>query len=191
MIQKRSWLAIVTIWAAVFSGHPGSFKIEEFDRNGRLTWSGAFPKGICSVEGAAEPAGPWLPGQSFYTTNSFGLAQISPPLQNSFYRLVGVDISETPEGFSNLLSSYGLLQTVAGKGQYKTDGYNAWLASYEGGPAINANLSRPHSAISDAAGNIYIADEGSNSILKVTPDGNIHTVAGTHEYGDNGDGPAP
>ena len=44
--------------------------------------------------------------------------------------------------------------------------------------------------MADRAGNVYIADKDSHSILKVTPDGRIHTVAGTHVGGDNGDGPA-
>ncbi|HEU0008823.1 MAG TPA: hypothetical protein VFT34_03300, partial [Verrucomicrobiae bacterium] len=42
----------------------------------------------------------------------------------------------------------------------------------------------------DRAGNIYIADKNSHAILKVTPDGNIHTFAGTHVGGFNGEGPA-
>ena len=44
--------------------------------------------------------------------------------------------------------------------------------------------------MADHAGNIYIVDKDSHSILKVTPDGAIQTVAGTHEGGFNGDGPA-
>jgi len=42
----------------------------------------------------------------------------------------------------------------------------------------------------DAFGNVYIADKASHSVLKITPDGNIHTFAGTHTAGFNGDGPA-
>src|SRR5205085_9141065 len=79
---------------------------------------------------------------------------------------------------------------IAGKGQFNQDGSNFWQASYEGGPATKANLSRPHFAMADRAGNIFSADKDSHSILKVTPDGRIHTVAGTHVGGDNGDGPA-
>jgi streptogramin lyase len=44
--------------------------------------------------------------------------------------------------------------------------------------------------MADAVGNIFIADKDSHSILKVTPDGTIHTAAGTHIGGFNGDGPA-
>ena len=45
--------------------------------------------------------------------------------------------------------------------------------------------------MADRAGNIFIADKDSHSILKITLDGRIHTVAGTHAFGFNGEGPAP
>jgi sugar lactone lactonase YvrE len=78
---------------------------------------------------------------------------------------------------------------VAGLGQFGADVNNYWEPRFEGGPATDANLSRPHFAMADDAGNIYIADKDSHSILQVTPDGTIHTVAGTHEAGSNGNGP--
>ncbi|HAM71634.1 MAG TPA: hypothetical protein DCM86_08335 [Verrucomicrobiales bacterium] len=68
---------------------------------------------------------------------------------------------------------------------------NFWIPSYEGAPARTVSLSNPHMAAADAYGNIYIADKASHSILKWTPDGLIHTLAGTHVSGFNGDGPAP
>ena len=70
-------------------------------------------------------------------------------------------------------------------------GINFWQPSYEGGPASAAALSGPHIANADAFGNVYIADKFSHAILKITADGNIHTFAGTHVAGFNGDGPAP
>ena len=85
-------------------------------------------------------------------------------------------------------TSYGLLTHVAGAGVDQN--VNSWQPAYEGGSAIAAELSNPHMAQADAAGNIYIADKESHSILKVTPAGTIHTVAGTHVGGYNGDGPA-
>src|SRR5207248_323180 len=41
-----------------------------------------------------------------------------------------------------------------------------------------AELSHPHIAMADRAGNIYIADKEAHSIRKVLPDGRIFTVAG-------------
>ena len=85
-------------------------------------------------------------------------------------------------------SYYGLLTHIAGVGADQN--VNSWAAAYEGASAVAVELSNPHMAQADAAGNIYIADKESNSILKVTPAGTIHTVAGTHVAGFNGDGPA-
>lgn len=89
--------------------------------------------------------------------------------------------------FSDLLSSLDVLETVAGNGA--TDSPPDWLPTMEGGSALAADLSRPHMATSDWAGNIYIADKDAHAIRKVTPDGKIVTIAGTNVAGFNGDGP--
>lgn len=65
-----------------------------------------------------------------------------------------------------------------------------WLASYEGAAATTVNLSNPHIAMADVFGNVFIADKASHSILKVTPDGKLHTFAGTHVYPYTGAAPA-
>lgn len=93
--------------------------------------------------------------------------------------------------FEDVAASFGILRTLAGKGEVSTPDENAWQESFEGGPATEAELSKPHNALGDAAGNIYIADKEAHGIRKVTPDGRIFTVAGTNEPGDDGDGPAP
>jgi sugar lactone lactonase YvrE len=49
----------------------------------------------------------------------------------------------------------------------------------DGGAATNANLASPSGMAIDAAGNIFIADEGNNRIRKVSTNGVITTVAGT------------
>jgi uncharacterized protein (TIGR03437 family) len=76
----------------------------------------------------------------------------------------------------------GIISTVAGNG---TNGFSG-----DGGPAINAELSlSDYGAVAvDAAGNLYIADEGNNRIRKVTPGGIISTVAGNGAAGYSGDG---
>jgi hypothetical protein len=107
----------------------------------------------------------------------------------TFCRLLAVDIStNTPLHYTNLLQSYGVLETVAGRG-LKNDESNQWLPQYEGGWATNACLSRPHIAFGDSCGNVLIVDQRSSSLLKVTPEGRIYTYAGTHTTGYNGDGP--
>jgi len=91
--------------------------------------------------------------------------------------------------YQELISSYDILSTIAGKGEIDNGGINGWLEVYEGGLAVDAELSRPHFAMADDNNNIYIADKDAHAIRKLLPDGTIITVAGTSIAGDNGDGP--
>ncbi len=58
----------------------------------------------------------------------------------------------------------------------------------DGGPAASAILRWPGAVAFDSAGNLLIVDQGNASIRRVTPDGIIHTVAGTGTTGFSGDG---
>ncbi len=83
-----------------------------------------------------------------------------------------------PSNWPEVRARYGLLRAVAGAGQTDS-GTSEWQLAFEGGPATAAELSRPHNAMADAAGNIYIADKEAHAIRKVSPDGTIATYAGT------------
>ena len=105
-------------------------------------------------------------------------------------------VSAAADEFQLLSDSFGNVNTVAGIHLSVTTnpdgtGINQWTPASEGAPAKQTALSNPHVAAADAYGNLYIADKASHAILKITPDGLIHTFAGTHEAGFNGDGPAP
>jgi hypothetical protein len=82
-----------------------------------------------------------------------------------------------------------MLETVAGKGE--TDSGNEWLEEFEGAPALEVELARPHMAQADGAGQIIIADKESHAIRRVSPDGILTTVAGTNQPGDAADEPGP
>jgi hypothetical protein len=88
------------------------------------------------------------------------------------------------------LDAYGPLTTIAGTGTIRRKGDNGWTASMEGTPALDAELSRPHIAMADASGAIYVADKDAHAVRKIATDGTITTVAGTSAAGDDGDGPA-
>jgi hypothetical protein len=77
--------------------------------------------------------------------------------------------------------SGGIITTVAGTG---LPGYSG-----DGGPATNAQLTRPVALATDSSGNLFIADADS-VIRKVALDGTISTVAGDGTAGFSGDGVA-
>jgi hypothetical protein len=162
------------------------FGVNSLTSSGAITWSNAYSNGICTIETADQPLGPWWARQNLFTTHTVGATRVDSSASNQFIRLLALDIStNSSQGFSNLVMSYGRLHTIAGNGAGRADVINYWQSTFENGPATNAALSRPHFAMSDGAGNIYIADKDSHAVLKVTTNGTIHTVAGTH-VADNG-----
>jgi hypothetical protein len=91
--------------------------------------------------------------------------------------------------FQRVLSRLGELDTLAGAGN-RQDDVNEWRSGFEGGPAVDAELSSPHSALGDDDGNTYIADKDAHAIRMVRQDGTLVTVAGVNEPGDDGNQPA-
>lgn len=63
---------------------------------------------------------------------------------------------------------------------------SSWVG--DNGPAVKAILIQAEGVCAGPNGNIYIADSGDNRVRKVTPDGVIHTLAGTGTRGSSGDG---
>jgi hypothetical protein len=169
-----------------------TFQITSVNPSGEISWANAFNSGVCTVESASLLNGDtsWTPQQNFFTTNSAGQGGFALQSGNNFLRLRAVEIfTNKPQAFTNLVQSYGLLHTIAGSGNDAgVDGVNYWQSSFEGGYATNAALSRPHFAMEDNAGNVFIVDKNSDSVLEVTTDGRIHTAAGTHAVGNGPDG---
>jgi hypothetical protein len=194
--KKFFWLLIII--PQLVQGAGTNFQITAVNSNGQISWTNAFPLGVCTVETASQLNGTngptaWTPQQNYFTTNSAGAGGFTFTASNGFFRLLAVNISSnTPQAFTNLVQSYGILHTIAGNGDagYSNPGEdvtNYWQPGFEGGYATNAALSRPHFAMEDNFSNVFIVDKDSDSILKVTPDGRLHTVAGTHAIGNGPD----
>jgi hypothetical protein len=182
-------LAVAGLLAA--ASPAAQFGISSFNTNGHVSWTNAFPAGVVTVETKRALADPWLPRTNYFTSNTGGGARVALTPGNGFIRLLAVDIStNTPRHYTNLLESYGILETVAGRGGSNSD-TSHWQPGFEGEWATNVDLSRPHISFGDPLGNVLIVDQRSHAVLKVTPAGRLFTYAGTHVEGDNGDGPAP
>jgi sugar lactone lactonase YvrE len=78
------------------------------------------------------------------------------------------------------VATTGIITTIAGSGN------SAYIG--DGGQATNAGIWQPSSVAADAAGNIYLADNGNNCIRKVDTFGIITTVAGNGTNSFSGDG---
>ncbi len=92
----------------------------------------------------------------------------------------GIYVADNFNNRLRLIATNGTISTVAGK----TGGYGG-----DNGAATNASLSGPLKVTADAAGNVYIADQGNNRIRKVSTNGVMTTAAGngnTAFSGDNG-----
>ncbi len=166
----------------------GALQITSLDSTGMLQWTSAPSPAICTIEGAVSMNGIWEPLKNVYSIQSTGSAKVAlGPSQ--FFRVRTVHVPPTRAGFTNFVQAHGILETVAGDGFDRVDNTSFWQPHFEGGPAANASLSRPHYAMADGAGNIYIADKNSHSVLRVETNGTIHTHAGTHVGGFNGEGP--
>lgn len=79
------------------------------------------------------------------------------------------------------VSAAGIITTIAGTG--------AAGGSGDEGPAISAQLGLPRGlAFEQQTGNLYVADSFTNRVRMIDSNGFIHSVAGTGEVGDAGDG---
>ncbi|MCX7872188.1 MAG: hypothetical protein N2487_02760 [Verrucomicrobiae bacterium] len=168
--------------------------IIDIDRNGNILWENPFQTAVITIQYKDKLTQPWQTGDNYFATNQIDKINARLENTNRLFRLAAVDIStNSPNHFTNLIYSYGILETIAGKytPPGEQDQVNSWQPEFKGGPATNASLSRPHIAFADPYNNIILVDEGSDSVLKITTNGTIHTYAGTHVRGFNGDGPSP
>lgn len=78
------------------------------------------------------------------------------------------------------INTAGIISTYAGNG---VSGYGG-----DGGPATAAQLNTPIGLALDAAGNLFVADQGNYRIRKITTAGVISTVAGNGSPGYYGEG---
>ena len=187
--MKLAWLLLVT--QGILTTLAANLDVLCLDRAGTMVVSNAFTNGVVMVNRSPTITATGVPCRNFFTTGCVAQVQLDMSGASGFYRAAALDVSDARIGFSNLVASYSLLSTIAGNGGNGGAGVNKWQASFENGPAINALLSRPHIAMADRAGNIYIADKDAHGVRKVQLDGTIVTVAGTSISGNGPDTRTP
>jgi len=94
-----------------------------------------------------------------------------------------VYIADDDNNVIRMVNSAGIITTVAGNILEPFGFYGG-----DGGQATAASLFSPQGVAVDAAGNIYIADNGNNRIRKVNTSGIITTIAGDSSQAYSGDG---
>lgn len=107
-------------------------------------------------------------------------AQLNSPSAVAVDALGNVYIADTRNHRIRRVDVDGTISTVAGNG---TAGFSG-----DGGPAVNAQLSRVVGLAVDFFGNVFVADVDNNRIRKVDSYGRITTVAGSAAGGFGGDG---
>jgi trimeric autotransporter adhesin len=142
--------------------------------NGRIRRIGA--NGIITTVAGTGQAG--FNGDSDNATS----AQLSSPRDLAVDVSGNVYIADSNNSRVRRLSPGGQITTIAGSGLF---GYSG-----DDNQAARSALAVPRGLAVDRGGNIYIADTLNNRIRKITPDGNISTVAGGNVAGFSGDGGA-
>jgi len=124
---------------------------------------------------------------TFAGSTTCGYADSPTPLKAQFSSIAGLGqdssgnlfVADSGNQRIRKISVDGIVTTVAGNGKTGT--------LVQGSVATASPLNSPADVGVDGAGNLYIADRYSYSILKVGPDGFISTFAGT-SFGYTGDG---
>jgi hypothetical protein len=106
-------------------------------------------------------------------------AELSDPQGLAFDKAGDLYIADSGNERIRVVTTTGIIKLVAGRTQYGFSG--------DGGPAVSAELNYPLGVAADAHGDVFISDTQNERIREITPNGQIHTIAGTGALGFNGD----
>ncbi len=169
----------------IFVVDQGAAVIYKIDTSGVVTRVvGTGVQGFSGDGGAAISAELYLP--YYLALDSAGNLYFSdtPISSGPTFIVRAINMQATTQTLLGVSIAAGNIQTVAG-----TPGTSSHTGM--GGPAISATLEAPFGVAIDAAGNLYIADQGGIAdggfILKVDTTGIINVFAGTGSRGFSGD----
>ena len=115
-----------------------------------------------------------LAGGAFGSSNGTGAgATFRNPLGVVVDNSGNVYVADAGNNLVRKITPVGVVTTLAGNGSIGS----------KDGPALSASFSRPTGITVDAGGNVYIADDGNNSIREITTAGQVVTIAGNGSFG--------
>jgi len=124
--------------------------------------------------------GTLLVGTAHAQSDAFRLAAKVPTGQAVLLSQGRVALAAPAAARVLLIDVMGATRVLAGNGSVGFSG--------DGGPAVAAQFDNPTAVAADMAGNLYVADTGNNRVRRISPSGQITTVAGDGEEGYGGDG---
>ena len=118
-----------------------------------------------------------LPGKYGAKDGSSAVATFELPQGVAVDKSGNVYVADSFNDLIRKITPDGTVSTLAGK---------ANVAGYANG--TNATFNYPTGVAVDNAGNVYVADEGNNLIRRITPNGNVSTLAGIAGVSGSADG---
>jgi sugar lactone lactonase YvrE len=110
-----------------------------------------------------------MSGNSGSTDGTGGAARFSTPTSVAVDGAGNVYVADNADSTVRKITPDGVVTTLAGK---------AGSIGRNDGTGADAQFNSPRGITADAAGNVYVADEGSANIRKITPQGVVTTLAG-------------
>ena len=111
-----------------------------------------------------------LPGSSGHVDGIGAAARFASPTGIAVDGAGTVYVSDSSSNTIRKISPAGSVTTVAG---------TAFAAGSSDGPGASALFRVPLAVATDAAGNVYVSDTQNRTIRKITPAGNVSTLAGS------------
>ncbi|MGI8550407.1 MAG: protein kinase domain-containing protein [Dehalococcoidia bacterium] len=142
---------------------------------GTIAVSTAVPAGVSPAFNVSTLAGSGMAG---FADGLGSAAQFSNPGAVAVDGAGNLYVSDSNNQRIRKIAPSGLVTTVAGPG----------VAGSADGRRTSSQFANPEGMAMDKAGNLYVADTGNNRIRKITPDGDVTTIAGSGGYGVGGGG---
>jgi sugar lactone lactonase YvrE len=131
--------------------------------------------GNVSTVAGSGPTGPVMGG---YVDGPVNEARFADPIGLWVGPYGRIYVADSDNQRVRVISTDGVVSTVAGSGDY-----GKLVGAYIDGPGETAQFNRPYDVVLDDDGNIYVAGYFNNVIRKISPDGQVSTLAGNGQPG--------